>query len=133
MTVSDLRCDVCGTLLGGLSGWPGPAGSPPSPAAAGIRFVYHPGAPELRDDSGLMCEPCWEHATRDLNAAAPARCARCGTAVARRQSLHLRRFDDPEAWRLCAPDAAGFLNSLRTVTPKLDPATFRLPEPPRSS
>lgn len=114
MTINDLRCDVCGRFL------PGPA--------SGVRFVYHPGVPELRDDSGLACTACWDAITRGLDpGAAPARCAACGEAVTRRRSLHVRRFDDPAAWRLCASHAVGFLNTLRTVEPKLNSATFRFP------
>ena len=114
MTVSDLSCDICGRYL------PGPS--------SGVRFVYHPGVPELRDDSGLACAACWDGVTRGLDPAAPAgRCAACGDLAARRQSLHLRRFDDPRSWRLCRGHAVAFLNSLRTVEPKLDPATFRFP------
>jgi hypothetical protein len=114
VTVSDLSCDICGRYL------PGPG--------SGVRFVYHPGVPELRDDSGLACAACWNGVTRGLDPAAPAgRCAACGDPAARRQSLHMRRFDDPRSWRLCRPHAVAFLNSLRTVEPKLDPATFRFP------
>jgi DNA-directed RNA polymerase subunit N (RpoN/RPB10) len=163
MTINDLRCDVCGRTLGGLSGWLSPAGladadpadadpadvmtadpassspdaarTPAGPTgltelpryAAGVRFVYHPGTAALRDDSGLACEPCWAEAVRGLDSDAPGRCASCGKPVTRYQSLHLRRFDDPRSWRLCADDAARFLNQLRTVQPKLDQATFRFP------
>jgi hypothetical protein len=114
MSVYDLNCDVCGRFLAG----PG----------AGVRFVYHPGLPELRDDSGLACGTCWDALSRGLDPAAPpGRCAACGEPVTRRQSLHLRLFNDPRSWRLCLRHTVGFLNSLRTVEPKLDPATFRFP------
>jgi hypothetical protein len=114
VTINDLSCDVCGHLL-------------PRPAS-GVRFVYHPGVPELRDDAGLACRACWEAITAELGTVAAARgCAACGAPVTRRQSLHVRRFDDPRSWRLCAGHAVSFLNSLRTVEPKLDPATFRFP------
>jgi hypothetical protein len=114
VTVSDLSCDACGRLL------PGPA--------SGVRFVYHPGVPELRDDSGLACGSCWGALTREHDLTAPVgRCAACDEPAAQRQSLHLRRFDDPRSWRLCRRHALEFLNSLRTVRPKLDPATFRFP------
>lgn len=156
MTINDLRCDMCGRTLGGLSGWSShsrpadamaadPAGSSPDAArtpagpagltdlprhAAGVRFVYHPGTAALRDDSGLACEPCWAEAVRGLDdSAAPRRCASCGQPVTRYQSLHLRRFDDPRSWRLCAADATRFLNQLRTVQPKLNQATFQFPSP----
>lgn len=145
MTINDLRCDVCGRTLAGLSGWSAQAASSPGPDegltgpvglsglpryAAGVRFVYHPGTAALRDDSCLACEPCWAAITLGLDdSAAPRRCARCGQAVSRYQSLHLRRFDEPRTWRLCAGDATEFLNQLRTVEPKLDVATFRFPRP----
>ena len=116
LTVHDLRCDVCGCFLSG--------------PAAGVRFVYHPGVPELRDDSGMACAACWDTLTRALDLTATGRCAACAEPVARGQSLHVRRFSQPGSWRLCARDAVGFLNSLRTVEPKLDPAAFRFPGTP---
>lgn len=116
MTITDLCCDVCGRYL------PGPAD--------GVRFVYHPGVPELRDDSGVACGACWDGLTSGLDPSAAGRCAACGQPAPRRRSLHVRRFADPGSWRLCAPDAIGFLNALRTVQPKLDPATFRFPGAP---
>lgn len=116
LTVHDLRCDVCGCFLSG--------------PAAGVRFVYHPGVPELRDDSGVACAACWDTLTRALDLTATGRCAACAEPVARGQSLHVRRFSQPGSWRLCARDAVGFLNSLRTVEPKLDPAAFRFPGTP---
>ncbi len=114
MTIHDLHCDVCGRFLAG----PG----------SGVRFGYHPGAPALRDNSGLACVGCWAAATRELGAGASGRCAVCGQPVTRRQSLHLRNLADRRSWQLCAGHAVGFLNQLRTVEPKLDPATFRFPE-----
>lgn len=119
MTIHDLRCDVCGGFLAG--------------PAAGIRFVFHPGVPELRDDSGLTCAACWQRLTGGLTPAATGQCAACGGPARRGQSLHLRPFTEPGSWRLCATDAVGFLNSLRTVDPKLDPATFRFPAVPGSA
>jgi hypothetical protein len=114
MTVYGLTCDICGRLL-------------PTPGS-GVRFVYDPGVPELRDDSGLACVTCWDSVTRDHDLTAPAgRCAACGSAANPKQSLRLRRFDDPRSWRLCAGHAVAFLNTLRTVEPKLDPRTFRFP------
>ncbi|HVB46392.1 MAG TPA: hypothetical protein VNF47_27295 [Streptosporangiaceae bacterium] len=114
MTINDLCCDFCGQMLAG--------------PLDGVRFVYHPGKPEFRDDSGLACQPCWADAVRRMgDTADQRRCASCGTPTSRLGSLHVRRFDDPASWRLCAPDAAVFLNSLRTVRPKFDPATFRFP------
>lgn len=116
LTVHDLRCDVCGCFLSG--------------PAAGVRFVYHPGVPELRDDSGMACAACWDTLTQALDLTVTGRCAACAEPVARGQSLHVRRFSQPGSWRLCARDAVGFLNSLRTVEPKLDPAAFRFPGTP---
>lgn len=116
LTIHNLRCDVCGCFLSG--------------PAAGVRFVYHPGVPELRDDSGMACAACWDTLTRALDLTATGRCAACAEPVARGQSLHVRRFSQPGSWRLCARDAVGFLNSLRTVEPKLDPAAFRFPGTP---
>lgn len=133
MTINDLRCDVCGRPLAGLAARPAapayPAATPPGSAGnvEGVRFVYHPGRPEFRDTSGLACQACWDDAVREFASPAGGRCAACGTAVGRLDSLHLRRYDDPKSWRLCAPDAVSFLNRLRTVEPKLDPATFRFP------
>lgn len=116
LTIHDLRCDVCGSFL------PGPA--------AGMRFVYHPGVAELRDDSGMACVACWDALTQPLDRAGTGRCAACGEPAPRGQSLHVREFSQPESWRLCARDAVGFLNSLRTTEQKLDPAAFRFPGSP---
>ena len=113
MSVSNLCCDLCGQILGG--------------PAAGVRFVYHPGVPELRDDSGLACVTCWDELVRGLDVTAAGLCAACAEPAPWRQSLHVRRFDIPGSWRLCARHADAFLNSLRTVQPKLDAATFRFP------
>jgi ribosomal protein S27E len=137
MTIGDLRCDVCGRVLAGPAAGPGPvsrhgaAGADPIPSARGpaaVRFVYDPGVAELRDDSGLACEPCWSRLVAGFSGAGtPGRCAVCGEPVSRHASLRLRRSGDPRPWRLCAGHAVGFLNALRTVRPKLDPATFRFP------
>ncbi len=141
MTINDLCCDVCGRFLTGLSraggrGAPGPDGRPglhsrsapdDMPGPGGVRFAYHPGKPELRDASGLACESCWADAVRPFGDPVSGHCAACGTPVSRLGSLHLRRSGEPRAWRLCAPHAVDFLNRLRTVQPKLDPATFRFP------
>lgn len=116
MTITDLRCDVCGRFL------PGPAD--------GVRFVYYPGTAELRDDSGMACAACWDGLTDGLDVAASTRCAACDGPAPRGRSLHVRRFTDPGTWRLCAAHAVRFLNALATVEPKLDPATFRFPDVP---
>jgi hypothetical protein len=142
MTISDLRCDVCGRALAGLSRAPGQGpeeqtgaraaeaadGPDGRPSPAAVRFVYDPGIPELRDDSGLACEACWEHLVAGFSGSGtPGRCASCDEPVSRHASLRLRPFDDPRAWRLCAGHAVSFLNALRTVQPKLDRVTFRFP------
>jgi hypothetical protein len=121
MTISNLRCDVCDALLPGLIA--GPGGS----RAHGVRFSYHPGDPGLRDDSGVLCGSCWPAWADWLGEPRARVCAVCGTSVARTSSLHLRRLDTREAWQLCTPHAVDLLNRLRTVQPKLDPVTFRLP------
>lgn len=113
MSITDLRCDLCGRLL-------------PMPSA-GVRFVYHPGVPALRDDQSLACLACWDQITSGLDTTAVARCARCGAPAPRQRSLHVRRFDQTGTWRLCGPDAVDFLNALLTVQPKLDRQTFRFP------
>ena len=113
MTISNMSCDICGRFIAG--------------PAAGIRFVYHPGAAELRDDSGLTCVACWEEIESHVDLSANGRCAACDEPVPWRRSLHVRRADVPGSWRLCARHAVDFLNSLTTVQPKLDTATFRFP------
>ena len=113
MSIADLCCDLCGRVVAG--------------PAEGVRFVFHPGVPDLRDDSGLACQDCWRHALAGLDVTAVARCAACGEPVSRQRSLHLRPFDEPGFFRLCASHAVIFLNALRTVQPKLDAATFRFP------
>jgi hypothetical protein len=120
MTIRDLLCDVCGRAV------PGPGGAGVPAGAGGVRFAYHPGNLRLRDDSGLVCERCWAECWRDTN---PVRkqCAVCGQAVAHEGSLHIRRLDEPQTWQLCRSHAVRFLNRLRTVDPKLDPATFQFP------
>jgi hypothetical protein len=121
MTVSDLRCDVCSVWLSGPVGGPRPA----------VGFSYHPGDPRLRDDSGTLCRPCWQRWTDALGERTAGTCAQCQAPVRRRTSLHLRRRDEPGAgWQLCSVHAVGLLNELRTVSPKLDPATFRFPLDP---
>lgn len=125
VTTHDLRCDICGRSVL-------PAQASADPSAAGVRFSYHPGAAALRDDSGLLCGDCWAALAADLGEPVAGRCARCGDPVAWRRSLHLRRYDEPSGWQLCEPHAAEVLNRLRTVEPKLDPASFRLPVVPEA-
>ena len=122
MTIRDARCDRCGTQVVGLAA-PGETATD-----MGIRFTYHPGDPRMRDDAGMLCGRCWEQWSGALGDPLLRACARCGVALTRRSSLHLRRLDTPgNGWQLCARHAAETLNSLRTVDPKLDPDSFRLP------
>lgn len=96
-------------------------------AETGVRFSYHPGDPKLRDDSGLLCVGCWTAVAAWLGDSRPRACAVCGVRLRRHGSLYVRRGGDPAQWQLCPPHAADLLNGLRTVEPKLDRATFRLP------
>lgn len=123
MTVYDLCCDRCGSPLVGPAGATGGG-------RAGVRFQYHPGLPELGDDAGLVCRRCWEEIIGWLGGRKPAACSRCEADLRRDPSLFVYEHGDLLAWRLCRDDALEFLNELRTVEPKLDPATFRLPSPP---
>lgn len=123
MTVRDLRCDVCGRPLVG----PVRSGDAP-PEHAGVAFAYHPGEHRLGDKSGLVCEKCAAELVAELGTDRPFnRCARCGAAVRRTESLHVSFGGDPQAWQLCAAHAVELLNRLRTVEPKLRAAEFRFP------
>jgi hypothetical protein len=108
VTVFDLRCDGCGCLLAGPDD--------------GTRFVYHPGDFFLKDDSGLLCRSCWAATVASLGERAKGRCSVCGSEVERARSLHVFPAGEPASWQLCREHAAEFLNGLRTVEPKLDPA-----------
>jgi hypothetical protein len=130
VTVSTLRCDRCGLPVTGLE--EPVAGAFPDPGPRpGVRFSYHPGDVSLRDDSGLLCRPCWRAWTSPLGQPITQACAVCATALARTDSLFLRRSGAERSWQLCARHAAEVLNGLLTVEPKLDPATFRLPRQAR--
>jgi len=121
MTVADLRCDRCGAPLAGPEGIEGASGR------LGVRFTYHPGAPELKDDSGLACTDCWRDIVEWLGAPASTdRCVRCGDPL-QDGRLVVVRPGELLAWFLCRSDAVTFLNGLRTVDPKLDAETFRFP------
>lgn len=121
MSVTDLKCDRCGRFLTG----PGaPDGSATSLGA--VRFLYHPGRFLLKDDSGLMCDACWDALVDELGPRVADVCCRCGAKVESTRSLHLHESGDPEPWQFCARHGAEFLNTLRTVDPKLDPETFTL-------
>jgi hypothetical protein len=92
-----------------------------------VRFSYHPGDVALQDSGGLACPDCWLAWTAWLGGYEAGRCSVCGAECGRWQAMHLRRVGAEEHWRLCAPHTAEFLNRLRSVEPKLDPASFRLP------
>ncbi len=121
MTISNLRCDVCDVLLAGL------IDDASEDVTRGVRFSYHPGDPNMRDESGLLCGTCWAAWTDRFGEPAARICAMCRTPVSRTTSLHVRRVDTRETWQLCTPHAAELLNRLSTVQPKLDPKTFQLP------
>lgn len=108
MTVFDLSCDACGAAV-------------PRPDD-GTRFLYHPGDFFLKDDSGLLCSACWSRTEAWLGERATGRCSVCGEAVEHARSLHVHPAGDPASWQLCRDHAAAFLNGLRTVEPKLEPA-----------
>jgi hypothetical protein len=110
MTVFDLACDACGRLLAGPED--------------GTRFLYHPGDFLRKDDSGLLCRSCWSKAEAWLGERARDRCSVCAAEVEHARSLHVHRAGDPAAWQLCRDHGAEFLNRLRTVEPKLEPATL---------
>lgn len=118
----DLRCDRCGAALAG------PSGSAATHGRLGVRFTYHPGAPALKDDAGLMCEACWSEVLAWLGTPGGSgdRCTRCREALDDGRLVVLRQ-GELVSWSLCRTDAVGFLNGLRTVDPKLDDATFRFP------
>ena len=125
MTVSDLRCDWCASVLTGLEGSEAPAGR------TGVRFTYHPGSPALKDDSNLLCKTCWETASAWLGApaATPAACSICNDALGEGR-LVVTRTGELTCWLLCRVHAVEFLNRLRTVEPKLDPGGFSFPPLP---
>ncbi len=113
MSVHDLRCDRCGSAIGGPD--------------QGVRFLYHPGDFLLKDDSGLLCLSCWQATTSWLGGqGAKNHCSVCALAVEHRSSLHIHRAGDPASWQLCRVHAVEFLNGLRTVEPKLELESFTL-------
>lgn len=121
MSVSDMCCDLCGTIL------LGPADDADPSGPFGIRFLYHPGDFLMKDDSGMLCGTCWSNTLSWLGTERPeGECAVCGTGVEHSRSLHLHRANDPYGWQLCKPHAVEFLNGLRTVQPKIDLETFTL-------
>ncbi len=132
MTISNTRCDRCGSPLSGLVDPGTPLEPGDTPDRPGVRFSYHPGEVSLVDDSGVVCLTCWEEWTRPLGQPTSLECAVCSTALSRKESLFLRPVGADVAWQLCARHAAEQLNQLLTVEPKLDRETFRLPfsEPP---
>lgn len=124
--MSSLRCDRCGLPVTGLLDDERQGDTGPQPRV-GVRFSYHPGDLDMRDDSGLMCWSCWQTWTEPLGQPVALACCVCATPLSRTDSLFLRRVGDERAWQLCSRHAAEALNDLLTVDPKLDPATFRLP------
>jgi len=128
VTITDLRCDLCGRPLAGPATGEGDGDT----AGRGIRFVYHPGSAELRDDAGLLCLTCWDETVTWLGTdpvLGRAPCARCSAPPDDEPRLHVSRLHDVRSWQLCRADAVEFLNRLRTVEPKLDVETFTLPAP----
>jgi len=126
LTIADLRCDRCERPLGGLARDAG------NRETSGVRFVYHPGSAQLRDDSGLLCLPCWDETVTWMGtdpSLGPAPCPRCNASPDDQPRLHVSRLNDLASWQLCRRDAVAFLNRLRTVEPKLDLDTFALPAP----
>lgn len=121
MSVNDLRCDGCGCALAG------PLGGPVRAGRLGVRFSYHPGTPAFRDDSGMLCEPCWEELSAWLGDGVVSACAVCRMALEEGR-LVISRPGETRFWLLCRTHAVEFLNRLRTVEPKMDPATFAFPE-----
>lgn len=125
MTVHDLRCDFCSAALAG------PDGISSSSSRGGVRFVYHPGSFEHRDDSGMACASCWAEVSAPMATAGAGltTCALCGGDL-QQGRLVVSTLSNPETapfWALCRLDGIAFLNRLRTVEPKLDPASFRFP------
>ncbi|MGH9041660.1 MAG: hypothetical protein ACRDZ3_15680 [Acidimicrobiia bacterium] len=121
MTVFDMNCDRCGTML------VGPAEGTEAIGPFGVRFMYHPGDFFLKDDSGMLCGGCWSAMMAWLGPErAEGRCAVCRVPVEHARSVHVHRSNDPLGWQLCKLHAVEFLNGLRTVDPKLDLDTFTL-------
>lgn len=120
VTVADLHCDLCGSFLSG------PPTGQAGPGRGAVRFLYHPGNFLLKDDSGLMCQQCWEQTTEELGERKLGHCCICGIEVEHARSVHLHESGDPMPWQLCALHGVELLNRLRTVQPKLDPETFKL-------
>lgn len=120
MTIFDLRCDRCGITLVGLAPSDGQASE-----RRGVRFSYHPGRAELADNSSLVCSGCWS-AISDWLGEQPdeAACTICSVSAESCLFIHSGGLT---VWRLCPEHAVEFLNTLRTVEPKLDPGTFVLP------
>lgn len=125
MTVTDLRCDRCGSALTGL------ATGPDAGANEAVRFRYHPGRKDLADDAGLMCVRCWSALVDSFADPGTDACAWCGVDLGEQPALFVNEAGEPTGWRLCRDDALVFLNGLRTVVPKLHPSSFVLP--PRDS
>lgn len=95
-----------------------------------MRLSYHPGEASLRDDATLVCQACWDRLRARFGPPRHGVCAVCGEQVPWRASLHLRRWEQPEGWQLCRRHTVEWLNTLRTVEPKLDLDGFRFPTAP---
>ncbi len=127
MTVNDLCCDRCSKRLFGLADPEEPNIEQFSPNL-GIRFMYHPGNLELKDDSGTMCHSCWAKTKQELGDPSISEvCSICQTRLDKTHSFHVVRLGEIKTWRLCNTHAVEFLNKLETVEPKIDPKDFYLP------
>jgi DNA-directed RNA polymerase subunit RPC12/RpoP len=124
MTIFDLRCDRCGTAI------IGPATADRDDDRYGVRFAYHPGSRELSDNSSMVCSACWTAMENwlgdETEEVDEPTCSVCGVAL--ESCLFVHRGGSTQ-WLLCHAHAIEFLNSLRTVEPKLDADSFVLPPP----
>ena len=118
MTITDLRCDICGTSLAGSAML-----DPEDPRSA-TRLYIHPGDPLHRDDSNLTCLACWHELTAWMGGTGrPDVCGVCGEAVTYEGSLHVLemtgRIGEAPEWQLCRGHAVELLNRLRSTDPKM--------------
>ena len=121
MTIFDLKCDRCGIQIVGRA----TESMEGSAANHGVGFLYHPGEKAFADNSGLACTGCWDEMSSWLGEQSDDEvCSVCGVSVERCLFV---QTELTTAWRLCSDHAVEFLNSLRTVEPKLDPESFVLP------
>lgn len=125
MTVSDLRCDVCGRSLTGSAILDSEAGG------AAVRLMVHPGDPLYKDDSVLLCLECWGAMRERIGEPGRAdRCAVCQAPVVYEESLHVLemtgRLGEAPLWQFCRGHALDVMNGFRFVEPKLGPGDLRL-------